>query len=403
MDNLEKVEQAAQKFEAKAAQIENIEKAANTANETATKTAEAVNSVKSSVSEIANEVKGIADWKVSKDEADKKNQEALDNLLTEVKANRNAMPTGKKSFGEAFAAQVEKEWDSIQGVRKGKSHIMEVKTVGNMTLGANLTGDSVVSYSPAQAILPAQSINFRDLVRTTSSPTGTYVHYKENGAGEGSISLQTEGSAKTQRDYDFAEVKTVNEFIAGFVRFSKQMRNSLPFFQGTLPALLLRDFYKAENAKFFTDVTGASGISTSVGSETEDIKTLIDAISYQHNSDFQASYILVNHIQMARLQKLLYTTGNYQGSGGAVGLPNGTIAIAGVPVIPASWVTDDKGLIIDQTFVERVEVESVRVEFFEQDSDNVQKNLITARIECQEAINLMLPASARYFDFGNAS
>jgi hypothetical protein len=29
--------------------------------------------------------------------------------------------------------------------------------------------------------------------------------------------------------------------------------------------------------------------------------------------------------------------------------------------------------------------------------------LITARIECFEAVNLMLPASARYFDFGNLS
>jgi hypothetical protein len=401
MDNLEKVEQAAKTFEAKAAQIENIQTEVKSAKETATQTASAVNEVKSSVENIATEIKGIADWKVTKDEADAANQKALDQILTWQKESRNSKPE-TKSFGEAFAEEAEKNFDSICQVKKGKPFVMEVKTVGNMTLSANLTGDSVVSYSDRQAILPAQKINFRDLIPTQNSPTGTYAHFKES-AGEGSVSAQTEGESKTQIDFDLSEVKTVNEYVAAFTRFSKQFAKSLPFFQGTLPRLLLREFYKAENAKFWSDIVGTSGIATAVGSETEDVKTLIDAIAYQRNADYEASYVLVNHIQLARLNKLLYTTGNYQGSGGALGMSNGVITISGVPVVAASWATDDKGLIIDRDYIERVEVESVRVEFFEQDADNVTKNLITARIECYEKVNPMLPASIRYFDFGNAS
>jgi hypothetical protein len=402
MTELEKMEAAANKFESKAAQIENIEKAANTANETATKTANAVNEVKSSLDNVATEIKGIADWKVSKDEADKKNQEALDQILAWQKESRNNTPVGKKCFGEAFAEEAEKNFDSICKVTKGKPFVMEVKTVGNMTLGSNLTGDSVVSYSDRQAILPAQKINFRDLIPTQLSPTGTYAHFKET-AGEGTVAAQTEGASKNQNDFDLSEVKTVNEYVSGFTRFSKQFAKSLPFFQGTLPRLLLRRFYEAENAKFWADIIGATGIATAVGAETEDVKTLIDAIAYQRNDNYEASYVLVNHLQQARLNKLLYTTGNYQGSGGALGMANGVITISGVPVIAASWATDDKGLIIDRDYIERVEVESVRVEFFEQDADNVTKNLITARIECYEKVNPMLPASIRYFDFGNAS
>lgn len=402
MTELEKMEAAANKFESKAAQIESIEKAANTANETATKTVEAVNGVKSSVENIATEIKGIAEWKVTKDEADAANQKALDQIISWQKESRDKVPVGKKSFGEAFAEAVEKNFDEIQNVRKGKSFVMDVKTVGNMTLSSNLTGDSVVSYSDRQAILPAQKINFRDLIPTQLSPTGTYAHFKES-AGEGSIASQTEGASKNQIDFDLSEVKTVNEYVSGFTRFSKQFAKSLPFFQGTLPRLLLREFYKAENAKFWTDIVGTSGIATAVGAETEDVKTLIDAIAYQRNADYEASYVLVNHLQQARLNKLLYTTGNYQGSGGALGMSNGVITISGVPVVAASWATDDKGLIIDRDYIERVEVESVRVEFFEQDADNVTKNLITARIECYEKVNPMLPASIRYFDFGNAS
>lgn len=106
---------------------------------------------------------------------------------------------------------------------------------------------------------------------------------------------------------------------------------------------------------------------------------------------------------MNKLNKALYTNGYYQGSGGVVSYPNGSVQISGVNVIAADWVTDDKVLIVDQDYLERIEVDGLKVEFFEQDSDNVQKNLITARVECWEAVNLMLPASAIYADMGNAS
>jgi hypothetical protein len=195
----------------------------------------------------------------------------------------------------------------------------------------------------------------------------------------------------------------VNEYVAGFTRFTKQFARELSFFTQTLPRVLIRKFYEAENAKFWTDVTGTSGIATSTGSETDDVKRLIDAIAYQLNANYIPSYVLVNPLQLARLNKALYDSQNYQSAAGVVSSANGMLSIAGVPVIAASWVTDDKGLIIDRTYMERVEVEGLKVEFFEQDGDNVQKNMITARIECFEKVNLMLPASARYWDFGNVS
>jgi hypothetical protein len=172
--------------------------------------------------------------------------------------------------------------------------------------------------------------------------------------------------------------------------------------QSTLPRLLLRDFFKKENSTFWTAVSGAATGDTTT-SETEDVKQIIDYIASQADTDFTPAFGLVNHRQLARLNKLLYTTGNYQGSGGVVSSSNGSVVIAGVPIIPVSWATSDKILLIDRDYLERVETESVVVEFFEQDSDNVQKNLITARIECYEDINLMLPASALYADFGNES
>jgi hypothetical protein len=97
----------------------------------------------------------------------------------------------------------------------------------------------------------------------------------------------------------------------------------------------------------------------------------------------------------------LYVNGYYQGSGGILSSVNGNVAISGTPILPASWVTDDKILIIDRDYLERVETEAITVEFSMEDADNFTKNLITARIECLEDVNLMMPASALYADFGN--
>jgi hypothetical protein len=325
----------------------------------------------------------------------------FDMLQTRVKSTKTSNVEEKKSFGQAFSEGLEKNFDEIQKVKKGQPFRMELKAVGTMLLSSNLTGDGVASYSATQAILPAQKINFRDLVPTTVSPTGLYVQYKET-VGEGAIAQQTEGSSKGQIDYDFTEVKVVENYIAGFARFSKQMAKQLPYMQSTLPRLLMRDFYKKENDLFWTAVTtGATGSTTTA--ESDDVKAIIDLLANQANANFNASYAIVNPSQLARLNKLLYTNGYYQGSGGVVSAPNGSITIGGTPIISASWAADDKILIIDRDYCERVETEALTIEFSMDDADNFTKNLITARIECQENINLMLPSSAIFADLGNAA
>jgi len=320
----------------------------------------------------------------------------FDLLQTRVKSTTSSKME-KKSFGELFSEGLEANFDEIQNVKKGKPFRMEIKAVGNMTLSNNLTGDGVATYAATQALLPSQKINFRDLMPTSISGTGLYVQYRETG-GEGAIAVQTEGSSKGQVDYDLSEIKIVEDYIAGFARFSKQMAKQLPFMQTTLPRLLLRDFYKVENSTFFATVSAAA-TGTTASAETDDIKYIVDCIAAQAQNNYNASYALVSHLQLARLNKLLYVNGYYQGSGGILSSVNGNVAISGTPILPASWVTDDKILIIDRDYLERVETEAITVEFSMEDADNFTKNLITARIECLEDVNLMMPASALYGDF----
>jgi HK97 family phage major capsid protein len=328
----------------------------------------------------------------------------LDQMLAKKAKQEN--DKAPKTLGEALAQSIkeigggdyEKGTNEVLSALKHKagsfSLPLNIKAVGDMTTSASLTGDPVRTYNTRQGLVPFQKVNMRDLVPTIVSPTGTFVTYRETGS-EGSISTQTEGSSKSQIDYDLTEVVTVNNYIAGFARFSKQLMKNLPFLEGTLSRMLLRDFYKAENSAFFTTVSGAATGSGTVTSTTSDIEAIIELVGNQLAANFNPSFALVNPKQMAKLQKETFTNGYYAGAGAVTLTPNG-INIAGMPVLPASWVTDNYILIIDNEYLERVEVEGVNVVFSYEDATNFTTNKVTARIECQEAINTLRVDSMIY-------
>lgn len=351
------------------------------------------------IADVKTQVAEVKAAVVTMDEAAKKNQAALDQMIAEKAAK--TVNNKNKSFGDAFSEQIAEAFDSKQAEinefqrNKNAKLTIDLKAVGTMTTSANLSGDGVATYNTRQGLVPAQKVNFRDLIPTAVSPTGLYVTYRETGT-EGSIGIQTEGNLKSQIDYDLTEVKVVSDYIAGFARFSKQMMFQLPFLQNTLQRMLLRDFYKKENSTFFTAVSQAATGSTTTAA-TVDAEQLVDWIANQLDANFEASFALVSYAQWADLLKTKPT--DYSVPGGVIIDPNGNIRIAGVPVIGASWVTNDKALIVDASYLERVETEGLRVEFSYEDSDNFQRNLVTARVECFEDINIMRTDALIYGSF----
>lgn len=380
----------------------------------------------------------FTDWQTQKDETDQANQKALDEVLVQVKgmqtsSNGNRVQAKSLQAAVIEALQDEENLKGIASVRRGQRfkmmlkgpinlsmnteeyydgapHMMqkslEQKNVGNMTAANNLTGQGFVDYSPNQVILPAQKVNARDLVPTVRSETGTYVTFRES-AGEGSISRQSApGAAKTQIDFDFARVEVVSEYIAGFTRFAKQLMRNLPFLQNTLPRLLQREFYKVENRRFWDIIATAyaAGGPTATSTETVDILEIMDTVTQLWDADYEASYGLLRYTALNRINKWLLQNGAYAGAGGVISDANGGIRVNGTPILPVTFIPSfDKFLTFDRGYVERIEVESLAIEFFEQDDDNVQKNLITARIECYEEFNAMQPAAIIIRDLGNSS
>lgn len=312
----------------------------------------------------------------------KATQKHVDNL--DIKLQKGAKEV--KGYSESMAEQIKENFESIRNVRKGQSHKMEVKVVGNMTSAANLTGSVVFTYQNNPALVPTQLVNLADLVPTVQSATGVYSIYRETGS-EGSISEQTvPGNAKTQIDYDYTQVNFTANYIAGYARVAKQMIQDLPFLQSSLPMQLRRDYFKAENTIFSTALLAAATASTATGT------TLVEKV-LQDVAALEALNYNVNGIAMnpADWYAIATTKPNDFSIPGIVTFSNGLLSMNGIPVYKVTWLTAGTYIVGDWTMAKKVVVDGLAVEFFEQDSDNVQRNLITARVESRTVLAIDRP------------
>lgn len=338
---------------------------------------------------LAKEVKSVKDEFAEELKKLQEHADALDVKLQEKSKK-------EKQSGDAVKDLITENFDSIKTVRKGKA--VEVKAVGDMTLTANLTGDQPRDYSFDVVSVPGQLLNVADLAGMVQISGGTYTFPRETGS-EGSISAQTEGSSKTQIDYDLTMVDVNTDFIAGFARYSKKMANNLPFLESWLPSALRRDYWIAENSAFNTTLAAAATASTEIITGKNKIEMLINEIATLADSNYPTNGIVVRPSDFYDILKTEKSTGAGYGLPGVVTFEAGVLRINGIPVYQATWLAANKYYVGDWSRVKKVVTQGLGLEFFEQDGDNVVKNNITARIECQCALAVEQPAALIYGDF----
>lgn len=339
------------------------------------------NELKAVKSEL--ETKFQAELKVVQDQADK----------LDMKLQGQAPADAKEDM---LVKSIKDNFESISAVRKGNA--FQTKAVGNMTLSGNLTGAQPKDYNFDVVMIPGQAVNVADLVGTVNISGGTYTFPRE-GAGEGSIAAQTEGSAKSQRDYDFTMVDVNTDFIAGYTRYSKKMANNLPFLTSFLPNALRRDYAIAENSAFNTVLASAATASTEVITGQNKVEMLIAEIAKQQNSNYQVNGIVIRPSDYWDILITEKSTGAGYGLPGVVTVEGGQLRINGIPVYQATWLAANKYFVGDWSRVNKIVTEGLSLEFSETEGSNFVNNNITARIEAQVALAVEQPAALVYGDF----
>jgi len=330
----------------------------------------------------ALEAKFAADLKLVQDHTDK-----LDIKLQEKSVDVKNEDTLVKSINENF--------EGIKSVRKGNA--FQTKAVGNMTL-ANLTGDAPKDYNLNVVMIPGQMVNVADLVGSVTIEGGTYTYPRE-GAGEGSIASQTEGSSKSQRDYDFTMVDLATNFIAGFTRYSKKMANNLPFLTSFIPNALRRDYAIAENSIFNAVLAAAATASTQIITGKNKIEMLLNEIATQEGLNYPVNAIVLRPADYWDILKTEKSTGAGYGLPGIVTLEGGQLRINGIPLLKANWLAANKYYVGDWSRVNKIVTEGLSLEFSETEGTNFITNNITARIEAQVGLAVEQPAAIIYGDF----
>jgi len=289
-------------------------------------------------------------------------------------------------------------FDEIKKVRKGSKVNIETKAVGDMSLGASLTGDQPRDYSNTVARVPNQLLNFANLVDAVAISGGTYTFPRETGS-EGSIGAQVEGTLKNQIDYDLTMVDVNTDFLAGFCVYSKKMANNLPFLESFLPQALRRDYWKAENASFSAVLATEATASTEVITGKNQIEMVVADMAKLEGLDFSANAIVLTPADFWNIMVMEKSTGAGFGLPGFTTFEGGQLRINGIPVYRANWVPTSKYFVGDFTQVKKVTTEGLSVEFSESDVDNFRKNNISARVEAQVAIAVHRPDAIIYGDF----
>ena len=367
------------------------------------------------VESIKNEIKAV-DAKVDAtvkelNEDAKKKGETLGELSEKV--NKVLAEGGRLKVG--IEDQAKKDWsrndyllDEVKSIItdnfdkiKNETPFMATKTVGNMTLGANLTGTSQISYVP-NSMMSAILSNPRlyELFRIIPTGTGNVTFPRgKSPVGEGSFGAQTEGNAKAQLDYDVEMVNVSVPFIAGYAKVSRQMLQDLPFLQAYLSMSLIEDFNFAVNNRFLNTIaSGATALSTS---ETVTATKMIDGIAqHQALGLGSANLILTTHPAWATLLKT--KPADYSIPGGTTISSDGAVRIAGIPVAAHAQVTGSRFYVLNTDAFAIAQASGLAVRSTETDQDDFIKNLVTYRAEARIELLSFQPTAAVYGTTGTA-
>ena len=355
------------------------------------------------MTELKSKLDAAKETGVTKEYAEKM-QEQLDALDMKMQKSRLNGNADQKSFNDNLSEIIREKADEIKSFAGStqKEMKLEMKAVGDMS-SANFTGDSYTNLTTdyRQQVLPLadNTIYMRDLLPKGTTRAGSITYPRHTG-GEGAPAPWASGQ-KPLIDFDFDAVTTPVQWIAGILRVPRQMLDDVQFLESFLRANLLKQLLKAENAQILNgDGTAPNllGINpqaqTYNGSYTLLVEKIVDAAYGQvvENGHAPNAVVLNARDAIGIYLNKASGSGEYDVPGG-VGFVNGRLTIAGLTVVqaPAEQMPTGDFLTGDFNAAQLITRLNPEIRFFEQDVDNVQKNMITVRVEERVALPVYYP------------
>jgi HK97 family phage major capsid protein len=368
------------------------------------KQAEEIKNIGSTHEETAAQMKGLLE------RADQL-KERLDTL--EKAGNRKETT----SFKGELSSQIAEHQSELRELKNnGRSFRMELKVANDpMTTGNTFTNEVIESDRlPGVFFDPDRATHVRQFL-SQAATTSDNVRYVRETAYTDGTDVQTEGSAKGISDFSLQAYDAPVRTIASYIRVSRQMLDDTAFLTSYINQRLPKKLFvdeddqilygdgTGENLEGITEVAQAYADNASM-SIVSRFDALVNAISIarQGNGEYQASAIMLNPEDFYIMLVEKDSENRYYFPD-AVRFGGQPPRIAGVPVITNTAVTADDFIVGDFNLGATLALrEGVSLQFFEQDQDNVTKNLVTVRVEERLALPIHNPNAFVYGDFTTA-
>lgn len=351
------------------------------------------------VTKLEKELSDIKAANVLRDEADKKNQKALDDMI--AKQNERKLEKGKPiSFASRLYEGLRKEEGKIKEFKKGDRVTIdlltpeETKAAADMDFATNFsTADVSVAFLKSGIIeLPKRKLHIRQLLQGGGMDNKSTFNFVKETTTTGAPLPAAEGALKEEIALNLLEASVPAQWIAAFIRISRNMLDDVTgmvtFLNSRLPELLLR----AEDNQLLngnaaspnlSGITHAGNFTAATGTATIDWEQIIQAISQLEGLDREANGILLHPSSYWKMPLYKGTTRDYSQPPLVVIDPNtGILRIGGVPVFRSTAAAAGQFIVGDWTMgANLITREPARVEFFYEDGINVRENKVTVRIE----------------------
>jgi len=334
---------------------------------------------------------------------------------SEIEAKKRFEASQPMSFKSALKDAL--NGGAIESFVKGNSRSARFDMKADMTVGADFTGDVIAPLRvPGVYNDPSRPQHFRQFIPVGSTQSDVIRYVKESGYTDGA-GAKAEGNALGQTDFDLQAVDANVQLIGTYLRISKQMVEDYDQLSSYLSSRIPSKVLTAEDDQ----IVGGNGVSpnflglfnSGTAFDTSTNNPLADSVDNANEFDvlvasmnqlaineYSADNIVLNPSDFHKILLLKDTQNNYLKDQVYQGLqPN----FMGVPVILNTEIPSGQFLVAN--FAQSCQYwvrDNVSLEFFEQDSDNVQKNFITVRAQLRGALATYLPKGIIYGTFSTA-
>ncbi len=279
--------------------------------------------------------------------------------------------------------------------------------------------DTIAHYQSMPGIVGGafRALRVLDMIPRGVASSNT-IHYTREASWVNGAAERAEAAQKPEATLTFEAIDEPVRTIAHFLKVSKQVMDDAPALQSYIDQRLRHGVLNRAEGQIIAgngtspNIQGmsAAGNFTALSVVTGDGDfDAINRAKYQvASADYTANVILINPADWGRLERTktgVSGDGRFLGADGAINYINNGLQpmMWGLPVVASNNVTAGKLFVLDTNATMFWERQGVTVEIFDQNEDDVEKNLLTIRAEMRGAFTVFRPAAVIYGSLPDAA